>query len=178
MRRRTLSCGAEPQNAMARVIRHVVPVSQPRGSNLCWAAVVAMITGRSGSGILDTIVGEARARSVPLDSASRLDELSGVPALARAFSLSHTGCANQVLAGTEISSRLTRAPLGLFGTLVTPPSGGTPRHAVAVHGLTGDFDASSTCQLLGVDPRGFSAINMTFFQFQSQFRIEWIVWKP
>jgi hypothetical protein len=163
---------------MPTVIRHIDPVSQPQGSNLCWAAVIAMITGRHSSHVIDEITAEARARGVPLDSANRLDESTGVPSLARAYGLSHHRFPLQsVLAGTELSTRLRRRPLGLFGTLTSPPAGGTPRHAVAIHGVTGDFTASSTCTSLGVDPRGFSAINMTFFTLQNQFNIEWIVWR-
>lgn len=163
---------------MPSVIRHIHPVSQPHGSNLCWVAVIAMITGRHGSSVLEDIIAEARARQVPMDSANRLDETNGVPALARAFGLSHHRCPrDEILAGSELSTRLTRGPLGLFGTLRAPPSGTTPRHAVAIHGVTGDFTSASSCTALGADPRGFSAINMSFFQLQTQFTIEWIVWR-
>ena len=162
---------------MPSVIRHIDPVSQPQGSNLCWVAVIAMITGRHGSGVIEEVLAAARSRGVPIDSANRLDETAGVPALARAFGLSHHACPRQILAGSELSTRLTRRPLGLFGTLISPPAGGTPRHAVAIHGITGEFDAASTCTVLGVDPRGFSSINMTFFALQRQFNIEWMVWQ-
>ena len=163
---------------MPSVIRHIHPVSQPQGSNLCWAAVMAMLTGRHSSGILDEIIAEARARGVPLDSANRLDETTGVPALARAYGLSHHRFPREILAGSELSTRLTRGAIGIFGILTSPPAGGTPRHAVAIHGVTGDFTAASTCTALGVDPRGFSAINMTWYAFQRQFNVEWMVWRP
>ena len=158
-------------------IRHITPVSQPQGSNLCWVAVTAMITGRHGSGILDTIIAEARSSGVPIDSANRLDETTGAPALARAFNFSHARMPQEILAGSVLSTRLTRGPIGLFGTLKSPPAGGTPRHAVAVHGATGEFDSASSCTVLGVDPRGFTAINMSFFTLQTLFTIEWILWK-
>ncbi len=161
---------------MPSVIRSIHPVSQPQGSNLCWVAVIAMIKGRHNPGVLDEIIAEARARSVPMDSANRLDSLTGVPALATAFGLSHIRTGTDILAGSELSTRLVRRPLGLLGTLVNPPAG-TPRHAVAIHGVTGDFSSASSSTALGVDPRGYSSINMSFFQLQMQLRTEWIIWQ-
>ena len=162
---------------MPSIIRHIHPVSQPQGSNLCWVAVTAMITRRHNTGVLDEIIAEARGRGVPIDTQNRLDETTGVPALARAFGLSHSRFPHEILAGSELSTRLRHAPVGLFGVLSSPPSGGTPRHAVAVHGVTGDFDSASSCNVLGVDPRGYSAINQSFFNLQTQFNVEWIMWK-
>ena len=162
---------------MSRVIRHVVPVSQPQGSNLCWAAVVAMIVGRSGSDVVNQIRNEAVAANVPLYANGTLNETTGVPGLATAFHLRCDNVGTGILPGQDLADRLTRGPIGLFGLLTPPPSSGSPRHAVAAHGVTGDFAASSSSMILGVDPRGFSAINMTFFNFQTQFNISQILYR-
>ena len=162
---------------MSRVIRHIIPVSQPRGSNLCWAAVTAMILGRSGPGILQQIVAEARAAHVAINSNDSLDTLSGVSGLASAFNL-RSMAVSEVLAGETVAGCLGRSPCGFFGLLTVPPaSSSTPRHAVACHGIVGDLSASSTCTVLGVDPRGYSAINMTFFQLQQELTISHILYK-
>jgi hypothetical protein len=155
------------------VIKHIVPVAQPKGSNLCWAAVTAMILGRSGNGVLDQIVAEAKTGKVPLQKDMRLDPTTGVAALARVFKLSYVAIADDdMLSGERIVTRLTNAPCGLMGQ----QSSG--KHAVACHGMVGeDLTASSTSQILGVDPRGFTAINMDFFTFQKEFRINWILYK-
>ena len=161
---------------MPSVIRSIHPVSQPPGSNLCRAAVIAMIKGRHSPGVLNQVIAEAQARDVPMDSANRLDSLTGIPALASAFGLSHTRTGTDILAGSELASRLVRRPVGLPGTLTAPPVG-TPRHAVAIHGVTGDFSSASSSTALGVDPRGCASINMSFFQLQLQLQIEWIIWQ-
>jgi hypothetical protein len=163
--------------AMPSIIRHVDPVAQPQGSNLCWAAVTAMLTGRSGSGAVNQVVELARSNNVPIDADNALNASTGVPALARAFNRSCRQMSG-LLPGSDVSSRLTRGPIGLFGVLRNPPAGGTPRHAVVLHGITGEeFDSASGSTVLGVDPRGFTAINMTFWNLQSQFTIEYIVWQ-
>lgn len=155
------------------VIKNIVPVAQPKGSNLCWAAVVAMILGRSGDGVLNQIVSEARAASVPLQSDMRLDPVTGVPALAKAFELKHLSIADDdMLSGERVIPRLAKGPCGFMGQ----QSSG--KHAVACHGMVGeDLTASSTSIILGVDPRGYTAINMDFFTFQKEFRINWVVYK-
>ncbi len=162
---------------MPSIIRHIDPVSQPQGSNLCWAAVTAMVTGRSGSGAVSQVVEFARGHNVPIDADDALNSSTGVPALARAFNRSCRQFSG-LLPGSDIASRLTRGPIGLFGLLRNPPSGGTPRHAVAIHGIAGEeFDSASGSTVLGVDPRGFTAINMTFWTLQSEFTIEYIMWQ-
>ncbi len=155
------------------VIKHIVPVSQPKGSNLCWAAVTAMILGRSGNGVLDQIVAEAKAASVPLQKDMRLDPVTGVEALAKAFKLKWASVSDdQMLSGENLVPRLASGPCGLMGQQTSG------KHAVACHGMVGeDLTAASTSIILGVDPRGFTAINMDFFTFQKEFRINWILYK-
>jgi hypothetical protein len=161
---------------MPRIIRHIDPVSQPRGSTLCWAATIAMITGRSGGRVIDDIVREANARHVAFDNGT-LDRHRGVPTLAAAFGLQHIRRTSAgFLPGSELESRIGRAPVGLFG-LLSETVDGTPRHAVAIHGIIGDFVSAQSTTVHGVDPRGYSSINMSFFQLQMELRIEWLVWR-
>lgn len=153
---------------MSHIVRRVIPISQARDSNKCWAAVTAMVLGRSGRGIVDTIVAEARAAGVSIQSDDRLAP-NAVGALARAF---HLNCdaVSGVLSGQNVVDRMGSGCVGLFGTETAG------KHAVICHGMTGGFDASSTCDIWGVDPRGYTAINMNFFQFQSVFTIEFILY--
>jgi hypothetical protein len=128
-----------------------------------------MILGRSGTGIVDTIVSEARAAGVSIQSDDRLAP-NAVGDLARAFRLNSVSTSG-VLSGQNVVDRMGTACVGLFGQETAG------KHAVICHGMVGDFDASSTCDIWGVDPRGYSAINMSFWQFQNQFAIESIVFR-
>ena len=152
---------------MSQIIRRVQPISQARNSMKCWAAVTAMILGRTGDRIVDTIVAEARAAGVPIRSDDSLSP-SAVGDLATAF---HLTCdtVSGVLSGQDVADRMGVACVGLMGQETAG------KHAVICHGMIGDFSASSTCDIWGVDPRGFTAINMGFWDFQNQFAIEFIL---
>lgn len=156
---------------MSQVIRRIVPVSQPRGSKRCWAAVTAMILGRSGDGIVGQIMAEARAAGVPIQANESLMP-EDIATLARAFHLNSVATGGDVLSGQDVVDRLTIGACGLFGQETAG------KHAVACHGMVGeDFASSSTSTILGVDPRGFTAINMTFWDFQNQFTISHIMYR-
>lgn len=129
-----------------------------------------MILGRTGGGIVDQIVAEAQAAGVPLQSDLRLAP-GGVSALATAFHLNTVPPSPGIIAGQEVVDRLSSGACGLFGQEAAG------KHVVACHGMIGDFSSSSTCTILGVDPRGFTAINMSFFDFQNQFSITDIMYK-
>ena len=154
---------------MSQIVRHVIPISQPQGSNKCWAAVVAMVLGRSGSGIVEKIVAEARTAGVPIQSDGRLDP-NAPSQLAQAFNLNIT-TVSTVLSGQDVAGRMSRGAVGLLG------QESTGKHAVVCHGMIGDFSASSTCDIWGVDPRGYTAINMGFFDFQQQFSVSHILYR-
>jgi hypothetical protein len=130
-----------------------------------------MILGRSGPGVLDSIVAQARNQSVPIQNDMRLDPVLGPEALARAFGL-NCDTTPDLLSGEGLASRLNRGPCGLMGQQTSG------KHAVACHGVAGeDLAAASTSIILGVDPRGFTAINMDLWSFQHQFTINFILYR-
>jgi hypothetical protein len=155
---------------MSQVIRRILPVSQPHGSKKCWAAVTAMILGRTGDGIVNQIMSEARAAGVPIQANDSLMP-DDIPKLATAFHLNYATTGSDVLSGQDVADRLSGGACGLFGE---EKAG---KHAVACHGMVGDFSSSSTSTILGVDPRGFTAINMSFWDFQNQFAVSYIVYR-
>jgi hypothetical protein len=154
---------------MSQVIQRIIPVSQPRNSNQCWAAVTAMVLGRSGPGILGKIISEAKAGGVAVASDGALPP-SDVPALARTFHLNLIPI-SETIAGQDVASHLTTAACGLFGQ---QPSG---KHAGACNGMTGEFSGVYSSHILGVDPRGATRIHQDFMTFQRQFAIEYILYR-
>jgi hypothetical protein len=156
---------------MKPVIRHIIPVAQPKGSQYCWAAVTAMVTGRSGPGIVMQIVAEAKLAKVPINANGSLDIVNGAASLAAAFKLSYESV-DSMIAGEAVAKRMPMGPCGLMGVEKTG------WHVVACHGMVGeDLTSASSSTILGVDPRGFTAINNDFFSFQNDFDIKYIVYR-
>lgn len=138
---------------MSNIAQSIQPVVQLPGTHQCWAAVVAMMLGRSGAdnqAIIHQIISEARQRSVALGgSGDSLDSVSGPLSLARAFGFSYRDlrALPTVPDGNYFAAFLRTAPFGLFG--MRPGYG---LHALAIFRLNGDFAAPGSTQAHGIDP--------------------------
>ena len=151
------------------VMQRIIPVSQARDSNQCWAAVTAMVLGRSERGVVERIIAEAKAAGIAVAPDGGLPP-SDVPRLARTFRL-NVAPVSEVIPGQEVADHLAEASCGLFGQ---QPSG---KHAVACNGMTGDLAGVFGSHILGVDPRGPTRFNQDFMTFQRQFTIEYILYR-
>jgi hypothetical protein len=140
-----------------------------------------MLQGHDSRADAEAVIATARTAGIAINSDDSL-AISAPPALARAF---HFGCLDTrdssgtpvLQTGRAVFDALRYGPIGLFG-IETAAGGG--RHAVALHGIIyeydGDLDAASGVTVWGVDPRRGVPINMDFWQLQSQFRIEYILY--
>jgi hypothetical protein len=136
---------------MSDVSRACTPVLQRAGTNHCWAAVIAMITGRTGQSqvIIDDVIAQARSRGVPVNQDGSLEPANGPRRLASGFGLTCTdlNALPNVPDGNYFAGLLARRPFGIFGNRP-----GVGLHAVAIYRLSGDFAALGTTMLYGVDP--------------------------
>lgn len=159
---------------MGQVIRKIIPLAQKPGSNHCWAAVTAMMLGKSGPTAIDEVIVDAKLYKVPLQADDRLDPQTGVGALARAFGFTFDSV--PALGGRQqIHDALQRGVCGLFGQ-ARFSWGKTEGHAVAIHGMVID-DKTGNTRILGVDSRGYRSINMTAEEFYAAFSPDWIMYK-
>ncbi len=163
------------------IIRHVIPISQPQGSNLCWAAVTAMILGLQKAGAVESV--QKKAEGIPKGVGGSLNAETGVAALASLYDLKYTSMsATGTYNGQFFKDRLNKRPLALFGVLATPPAQGGPTgHAVIIHGRVAESDddlgSSIGTTVLGVDPRGYSAINMSLWNLLKFITPSFVMWR-
>lgn len=182
-------------------IRHRVHyVPQRPGSSRCWAACIAMLTGRHGpdaEAIVDAVVREARQRRVRLypfwPNADGLHEIEGPASLVTAYQLASwpwpplpgdppavprdSPNAPAVTPDT-FALALRRGPAIALGRRLDPGPGQHRFHAVIIDGIRGDSTAVMHCYLHGQDPLPHGAnFSNTVPGFQNHFRIHNLLYR-
>lgn len=148
-------------------IRHQVHyVPQRPGSPRCWAACIAMVTGRRGAdpeALVQQVVTEARTRHVRTvifgDNAGSLDLDEGPRSLATGYGFARLSrprdfpTADMVVAKANVfETALARGPAIALGKKLDPGPGMHRFHAIVVSGISGDPRSLTQCLLYGMDP--------------------------
>ena len=148
-------------------IRHQVHyVPQRPGSLRCWAACIAMMTGRRGpdaEALVEQVAAEARGRGVRIrifaPNAGSLDEADGPRTLAAAYGLVRLSRPKDFPAKGEVVTRpdtfataLARGPAIALGRKLDPGAGLHRFHAIVISGIDGDSGSFSRCDLHGMEP--------------------------
>lgn len=182
-------------------IRHRVHyVPQRPGSSRCWAACIAMLTGRRGpdaEAIVDAVVREARQRRVRLHifwpNVDGLHETEGPASLVTAYQLAswpwprlpgdppavpRDSPSAPTVPPDVFATALQRGPAIALGRRLVPGPGQHSFHAVIIDGIRGDSTGEMPCNLHGQDPlpRGANFSN-TVLGFQRDFRVHNLLYR-
>jgi hypothetical protein len=148
-------------------IRHQVHyVPQRPGSMRCWAACIAMMTGRRGAdaeALVEQVASEARARRVRVrvffPNAGSLDEAEGPTSLAAGYNLARLSRPGDfpprgmvVARPDTFATALARGPAIALGRKLDPGAGLHRFHAIVISGISGDSESLTQCHLHGMDP--------------------------
>lgn len=182
-------------------IRHrVTYVAQQPGSSRCWAACIAMLTGRRGpnaEAIVDDVVREARQLHVRIrlfwPGAGGLDETEGPQSLVAAYRLSSwpwpplpgdppavpRDSPNAPTVPPDIfAAALRRGPAIALGRRLEPGPGQHTFHAVIIDGIQGDSTSVVRCDLHGQDPLPNGANFLrSVAGFQARFRVHNLLYR-
>ena len=134
-------------------IRHpITPIRQPSGSNLCWAAAIAMVQG-GGRGV-QSVVSAAQSRGAPLSPDGSLSNASpsAIQALAASLGMYARDVRSTSLTVPILTTAMQSRSAAILGQFAYPGAGGVATlHAVCAFSLVGGGQESNT-RLGYVDP--------------------------
>jgi hypothetical protein len=140
---------------MTRVnIRHGMRlIRQPIPSNICWAAAVAMTTGRGAT--IASVQTAATAAGVRINANGTLPlgDLGNTRTLAQAFRLQIADVRTTEVTLERVIAWLRRGRFAMLGGFNYPNRGTALDHAVTFYGVRGDGTARHTNVLIA-DPQG------------------------
>ncbi len=120
------------------------PIRQPRGSNLCWAAAVAMVKGEGAT--VATVRTRAAAHGVTMNANGSIpvgDE-PNMRRLATAFQLQMSDVRTTPVTLATVQRVLGRGRVAMFGGFNYEASMTALDHAVTLYALIGDGTARHT----------------------------------
>lgn len=159
-------------------MHHISPVSQPQGSNLCWAAVIGMLIGRTSQSDIQGIVQRMQTRAGNLVLADGTLATHAIPTIASAYGFRFFPIGlDRDLDLELLKSCLSHSACGVFG-IFDYDEGQQLRHAIVINGLNIGFGGSeSGTTIYYVDPYDGVQVNMTFIRFEDTVHADYIIFR-